>query len=233
MSLLHGALDRPQHPVASQALDFAAIRVGSPAPTNWFTAWNWPATGNIMANDVLSDCVEVADIVLVEGFRLSRGLSPLSAAELTDLAKLRYEMVSGWNGVIPGNDPGSVTQVDAFSWASAPIIADGQSFPVAWATVPVAQVSDALRRGPLAITLGLTATDADDPDLWQNAPQGAYADFHRVVCGAGGGGLLLCRTYGRDVLVSPARVVGADLFVPLSQPESLQMAGIDFSALST
>jgi hypothetical protein len=208
----HGAIHRPFHPTIGSALAFQPVR--SVAVPNWFTKWNWPATGNILGNDQLGDCVEAADVVLIQGFANSLGFPPIVGADATELAETRYEQVSGWNGVVPGNDPGTITQVDAFAWQSVPIVAGGRSWAVDWHIVPVDAVANALIQSPLLLTLGLCEDDEDDPDLWHNRPSSqSYVAQHRVVCGAADSNWWACRSYGNDYPISPDRVVGADMMV--------------------
>jgi hypothetical protein len=229
----HGAIHRPDHPAANHARAF--IDVAAPvdhielvALPNWFTKWNWPATGNILGNDDLGDCVEAADIVLCQGFANSLGLAPITGANATQAAETRYEAIAGWNGVVPGNDPGTITQVDAFAWQTVPIVTDAQVWRVGWYSVEIEHINQALGRWPLLLTLGLCADDEDDPDTWQNKPSGPYVARHRVVCGAIEGNWFTCRTYGFDVPVSPDRIVGADMMLLVNAPADIQTAGIDW-----
>lgn len=226
----HGCNWNPASPRLADAIDYASVKVGGAAKdTDWFGAWNWRANGDALGNDELGCCCEVADLVLVEGFRASLGLSPLSAGTLTELVKLRYSQVAGWSG--PATDSGSDPAEDAFSWQASPIFAAARNWNVRWLTVRQAEVFSALRRGPLLLTIALTADDKDDPDLWGEAPDGPRVEEHRVVCGAGKGGLLISRTYGLDVPVSPARVLAADLLLPVDLPAELRSAGIDWTAV--
>lgn len=230
----HGAIHRPFHPVAGHARAFTDVAthdlIGAP---NWFKKWNWPATGNILGNDDLSDCCEAADVVLCQGFANSLGLAPIAGGDATQLAEMRYEAVAGWNGQVPGNDPGTITQVDAFAWQTVPIIATGgQVWRVGWYAVELEHIADALVRWPLLLTLGLCADDEDDPDLWHNKPSSSsYVAQHRVVCGASEANLLTCRTYGFDVSVSPDRVIGADMMLLVNAPTDIQTAGLDWDVV--
>jgi hypothetical protein len=229
-----GAIDQPWHPAVAFALDYAMIRVAGAAPTDtdWFKQWNWPATGNMLSNDELSDCCEAADVVLVEGWRAALGLAPLPADELTAIAELRYAAVGGWNGGRPGNDPGTVTQADCFAWASGPIVVGERAWQARWCSVQVPDIFSAIRRGPLLLTLALPAIDAQDPTIWSDDPVGVPVFWHRVVAGAAHKGLLTCRTWGRDVAVSPLRVVGADLLLSVDMPAELRTAGIDWRVVA-
>jgi hypothetical protein len=231
-----GAIHDPGHPaLATTAVDYGLVRVAGAAPRDpdWFGDWNWPATGDPLGNTDYSDCCEAADIVLASGFRASLGMPPLAVAELKAAALLRYEMVGGWDGS-PATDNGTVTQEDCFAWASGPLILGGTAWRVKWATVPPDQSMSAIRRGPLLLTIGLTDSDKGDTSLWNTDPGGAaYTFLHRVVAGASKSGLLFsCRTWGRDCLVSPARVVAADLLVPVDMPASLVTAGLNWDAVS-
>lgn len=230
----HGAIHRPDHPATSHAGTYAGVAldatIGRP---DWFKSWNWPATGNILGNDHLSDCCEAADIVLCQGFANSLGLTPVTAANATDLAETRYEAIAGWNGVVPGNDPGTITQVDAFAWQTVPIVTGAQKWRVQWFTVELDNLPMAIARWPLLLTLGLCADDEDDPDLWQNRPSGPYVAQHRVVCGATEENWYTCRTYGFDVPVSPDRIIGADMMLLVNAPADIQTAGIDWKSLGS
>ncbi len=232
MTFRHGALHQPRHQAMAAAIDYAKVRVGgaSVLDADWFAAWNWPASGNMLGNDELSNCCEAADLVLVEGFRAMLGLPPLPADEMTALAKLRYTEIVGWQGT-PETDVGSVPAADCFAWQVAPIAVDGREFRVKWATVKPESVFSALRRGPLQLTIALSADDEGDPDLWHLDANGPPVAYHRVVTGASRGGLLNCRTYGFDRLVAPTRVVAADLLLPVDLPAELRTAGIDWEAL--
>jgi hypothetical protein len=230
----HGAIHRADHPVVGHAAAFAdlAVRdmIGAP---NWFTKWRWPSTGNILGNDQLGDCVEAADIVLCQGFANSLGLTPITGANATTTAEQRYEAVSGWNGVVPGNDPGTITQVDAFAWQAVPMLTGAQSWRVRWCIVDLDQISVALARWPLLLTLGLCADDEDDPDLWCNKPTSkSYVAQHRVVCGATDSNWFTCRSYGNDYPISPDRVIGADMMVLVNAPAEIQTAGLDWSQVA-
>lgn len=210
VTLLHGALHNPTHPSLVHAKPF--VTVGARPPVNWFAAY--PATGNILGNDKLSDCCEAADIVLVEWRRRMLGLDPIPATELTDLALLRYKQIGGWSGVFPddgGDDPGSVPQADCFGWQSAGIVAGGRVWDATWHPVAPGDVLSALAEAPLLVTLALDAVTEDDPDQWWRDLSGDVTGFHRVVGGAVRGGWVVCRTYGLDVPVSRTRVVGVDL----------------------
>lgn len=207
MTLLHGAIHRPNHPTLSAATQF---RVGAPPETrNWFA--NCPADGEMHLNDLISDCCEVADYQLL---RVWKSLDGEDWAIPDELIRLRYEAIAGWNGVTPGNDPGSVVQADCFAWQAAPLLDDkGRAYPATWTVVAPADISAALRHGPLLGTIGLTAANADDPDQWWLAPDGPFTDFHRVLAGRDHGGSFVCRSYGIDYLIHPAAFVGADLMV--------------------
>lgn len=210
MTLLHGALHQPDHPSLVHAKSF--VTVGARPPVNWFAAY--PATGNILDNDRLSDCCEAADLVLVEWRRRMLGLDPIPPAELTELVRLRYEQIAGWSGVFPddgGDDPGSVPQADCFGWQSAGIVAGGRVWDATWHIVEPGDVVTALAEAPLLVTLALDAATENDPDQWWRPLAGDVTGFHRVVAGAPRDGLVVCRSYGRDVPVSRTRVVGVDL----------------------
>lgn len=231
MTYRHGAIHKPNHPAIMEATDYARIEVGGPAlDADWFAAWNWPATGNLLGNDELSNCCEAADIVLVEGFRAVLGLPALDPDEMTALAKLRYTEITGYQGT-PETDVGSIPAEDCLAWQAAPIVAGDHSWRVKWATVLPDAVFSALRRGPLQLTIALSATDQDEPDRWHLDAAGPPSAYHRVVAGASRGGLLLCRTYGFDVLVIPSRVVAADLLLAVDLPVELRTAGVDWEAL--
>jgi hypothetical protein len=226
----HGAIHRPDHPAASHARAFTGVAVhdmiGSP---NWFVKWGWPATGNILGNDDLGDCVEAADIVLCQGFANSLGLAPIAGANATQAAETRYEAIAGWNGIVPGNDPGTITQVDAFAWQTVPIVTGAQVWRVGWYAVELENINVALVRWPLLLTLGLCADDEDDPDLWHNKPSSnSYVAQHRVVCGATDSNWWTCRSYGNDYPISPDRVIGADMMLLVNAPADIQTAGIDW-----
>lgn len=232
-----GAIHDPgNEALSTTAVDYGLIRVGGAAPRDpdWFGDWHWPPTGDPLGNDDYSDCCEAADVVLASGFRASLGMPVLDVADLKAAALLRYEMVAGWDGSA-GTDNGTITQEDCFDWASGPLVLGDMAWRVRWATVPPEQAMSAIRRGPLLLTLGLTARDQDDTDLWHNDPGSAPITFlHRVVAGASRGGLLLsCRTWGRDCLVSPKRIVAADLLVPVDMPAELRTAGLNWDALSS
>lgn len=231
MTFRRGALHDPSHPGLSSAIDFAAVRVGTPAPVNWFASC--PADGDILDNDRLSDCVPVADFRLLQIWMALQGTAwPIPL----DLVHLRYAATGGWDGT-PATDTGTVTQADMFAWQAGPIVAADREWRVKWLTVAPADVLAALRCGPLLVTLGLTAEDADDPDTWWDDPAGPFIEFHRVVAGYGTNdpsgvpGRLICRTYGRDVLVALSRVVAADLLVHVDAPEALRTAGIAWSSV--
>lgn len=205
--MLHGAIDRPDHPATIAATPF---RVGVlSGPVDWFS--RCPADNAMHLNDVLSDCCEVADY---QWLRVQKSLDGINWAIPDDLIRARYEAIGGWNGQIPGNDPGSITQADCFAWQAAPLLDDrGTPYPATWHVVAPGDIASALRQGPLLGTIGLTVANEDDPDLWHVAPDGPFVDFHRVLIGTGRGGLFVCRSYGRDYLVHPAAFVGADLMV--------------------
>lgn len=231
----HGALPRPNHPATRNAHAIKDLVVGLPRPVipNWFRDWKWTPTGNVLGNDALSDCVEAADVVLVQGFAISMGLPPITATAATNLAETRYEQISGWNGTFPGNDPGTVPEVDCFAWQAVPIAAGVSVWAVRWAIVKPDEVDRAIMHWPLLLTIGLCADDADSPGLWEGDPIGPYIDYHRVVCGAVDGKWLTCRTYGRDYPVSPKRIVGADMMVHLNTPADLRTAGLDWKTIAS
>lgn len=232
----YGALHDPDSPALAHALDYTVARVASPVtaaplPTpNWFRAWRWPATGNALGNDEVSNCCEAADLVMLEGFRAARGLSSLPPDTLTELAMLRYETVTGYDGST-GTDLGSVPAEDCFAWQTAPIVAAGTAWRVRWLSVRPSDVVSALRRGPLQVTLGLTEADADDFHHWHVVSPGEFIAYHRVVVGTAQGDLLTCRTWGMDVPVHLSRVVAADLLVPVGTPTSLRTAGLDWTTV--
>jgi hypothetical protein len=229
----HGAIPRPDHPAASNAVGVREMVSGYPAPagTDWFREWKWAATGNDLGNSALSNCVEAADVVLCQGFAAQMGVTPVSGPGATELAEARYAQIAGWNGDFPGNDPGSVPEVDCSAWQTVPIVAGARAWSVRWGIVDPPDVARALLYYPLLLTIGLCEDDADRPSLWRHDPDGPYVDFHRVVCGARDGICWTCRTYGFDIPVSPARVVGADMLVHLDTPAGLQMASIDWTKL--
>lgn len=210
MNFLHGAFHEPDHECIIHANPF--VTVGAKAPVDWFA--DWEATGNILDNDRLSDCCEAADLLLVEWHRHRLGLDPLPSDELTELVKLRYQQIAGWSGVYPddgGDDPGSVTQWDCASWQAAGIVAAGRTWDAAWHIVVPEDVLEALSEAPLLLTLALDAATEDEPGQWWRPLAGAVSGYHRVVGGAPRDGLIMCRTYGFDRLVSRSRIVGVDL----------------------
>lgn len=230
----HGAINRPDHPAGHHALPIGLVLARAPMTVpDWFDKWNWPATGNILGNGYIGDCVEAADVVLVQGFAASMGIVAVTGADATTLAETRYEQISGWNGKIPGNDPGTIPQVDAFAWATVPIATSpGRTWPVRWATLDPREVPQALRSWPLLLTLGLCEDDEDDPDLWHTAPTGQFTEQHRVVCGAMDKSALVCRTYGFDVPVHQGRVIGADMMIHVATPAAIQTAGLDWGRIT-
>lgn len=222
-----GARHQPDHPALAHAIDYAAVKVGLPQrDTNWFTEWNWQPDGYVLLNDDLSCCCPAADLRLVQAWQAARGVRWRVPVELV---RLRYAAVAGYLGT-PETDQGTIPAIDCFDWQTAPIVASGL-WRVRWCVVPPADVVSALRRGPLLLTIGLTATDADDPDLWGDDPDSAFTDFHRVVCGANDGEVLSCLTYGFLADVAAARVVAADLMLPVDAPAELRTAGVDWSVL--
>lgn len=229
MPFKRGAIHDANSPSLAFAIDFNTFRVGGATrPTDWFLKWDWQTEpdGDVLANNRLSCCCEVADLRLVQAWLASTGVA---WAVPEELVILRYEAVAGYQGT-PQTDNGTITQTDSFAWQAAPIVANGQSFNVRWLTVQPFDVSAALKRGPLLVTLGLPANDADDPDRWHNAPSGPLVDYHRVVLGAERGGLLDVHSYGRRYLVHPSRVVAADLMLHVDTPAELRTAGIDWAA---
>lgn len=206
MPWLHGARHDPEHPALMHA---RPLTVGAKAPVDWFESY--PPTGNMLANTELSDCCEAADLVLVEWCRAALGLDPIPPDELTELVKLRYRQIAGWDGGMPGNDPGSIPQWDCASWQAAGIVAGGRVWNATWHSVAPADVTPALAEAPLLLTLALDAASENDPFSWGRPHTGDPVGFHRVLAGTVRRGLLICRTYGFDVPVSPDRVVAADL----------------------
>lgn len=223
-----GAIHDPDNEAVKSATAFDCIRVGGAAQSpDWFAAWNCPADGEILLNDRLSCCVAVADLRLVQLWLALRGVQ---WAVPEELVLLRYEATGHYLGT-PASDNGTITQEDAFAWQAAPIMAANEAFRIAWAIVQPSDVLAALRRGPLAVTLGLTSNDADDLSEWQRPAQGSVTEYHRVIAGAERGGLLTVRTYGMDIAVHPSRVVAADLLIHVNGPASLRLAGVDYAAL--
>lgn len=227
----HGAIHEPDNPAMANAIDFNAVRVhGVTAPVNWYDAWQWQVEPDldVLKNDELSCCCEVADIRLIQAWLASEGIAWSVPVELV---LLRYEAVGGYQGT-PETDLGTITQIDVFGWDSVPIVAADREWNIKWLTVQPFDASGALKRGPLLATLGLPANDSDDPQLWHKAPQGPPVDFHRVVVGAERNGLLDVHSYGRRYLVHPARLVGCDLLLRTDQADDLRTAGVDWSALT-
>ncbi len=146
----HGARHDPTHPALTHAADYSTVRVGGVSATapDWFTAWNWQPTGNPLANDELSDCCEAADLVLVEGFRASHGLAPIPPDQLTELVKLRYVQVAGWDGT-PATDVGTIPAEDCFAWQTVPILVEGGIWRVGPYTGFHRVVAGAERKGNL------------------------------------------------------------------------------------
>lgn len=223
-----GALHDPNSAALQNSLDFNSVRVGAALPkTDWFSAWNWQPDGDVLGNDELSCCCEVADLRLIQGWKAAQGIMwPVPV----DLVRLRYAAVGGWLGT-PETDGGTVPAEDCFDWQSAPIVADGL-WRVRWCSVRPEDVLTALRRGPLQLTIGLTAEDADDPVLWHDDADGDFTEFHRVVCGAEHAGFLDVLTYGFRTLVARPRVVAADLLLHVDTPADLRTAGIDWNVLT-
>lgn len=227
----HGALHDPDSPHLAEAIDYNDVRVrGVTQPVDWFQAWEWQVDpdGDMLGNDVLSDCCEVADLRLCQAWLAAQGLHWTIPLELV---KIRYSQVGCYVESDGSTDNGTTTQTDMFAWQSAPIVANGVLFNVRWLTVPPAETLSALKRGPLLLTIGLTPSDGDDPTLWQRAPTSDVTEFHRVVAGAERGGLLQCHTYGRKYFVHPSRVVACDLLLHVDQPAALRSAGISWSAI--
>jgi hypothetical protein len=225
-----GAIHDPDSVDLAHAADYAAIKVGSVAgDTNWFEKWNWRADGNALGNDDWGCCVPAGDFRLVQGWMAALGVVWAIPRELV---LNRYSMTGGFQGTA-ATDVGTITQFDAFSWQTGPILVSGIKYPVKWSTVAPADVFSALRRGPLLGTIGLSGRpDGQNTYGWQNPAPGDFDTLHRVVFGASKGGKLVCRTYGYDRLVDPSRVVAADLMMLVDAPEPLKTAGIDWRAVA-
>lgn len=207
MTLLHGAFHQPDHECIIHARPF--VTVGAKAPVDWFA--DWPATGWMLTNDRLSTCCMVGDLLGVDWKRRQLGLPFLTEADLIELIEIRYRQIAAWDGGYPGNDPGSITQWDCASWQDAGIVAGGRVWDATWHIVAPEDVLEALSEAPLLLTLALDAATEDDPDQWWRPLTGDISGYHRVVAGASRDGLIMCRTYGRDVRVSRSRIVGVDL----------------------
>lgn len=208
MTLLHGAVHRPDHPTLSAAIPYVVGAVPSEIP-NWFTTC--APDGQMHLNDQLSICCPVGNYQVV---RVWKSLDGEDWTIPDELIATRYEAIDGWNGLIPGNDPGTIPQVDCFSWQAAPVLDDaGRPYPADWHSVLPADLMDALRRGPVLGTIGLTGETADDPLSWSKLVAGPFADYHRVVVGAAIAGLFLCRSYGQDYFVHPSAFVACDLMM--------------------
>jgi hypothetical protein len=228
-----GALHDPNHPSLASATSLETVLIAlpdGPVP-DWFE--DCPADGDALLNDELGCCSQAAIMRLLETWACDRRLPWPNTAGMRDMVELRYREVAGYDGT-PETDLGTIPAVDCFAWQTVPILdLDGREWRAFWITVPLPLLNQALRRGPLLVTLGLL-TGEDDPDGWAEPLVGTPVEFHRVVAGAVDGDAFTCRTYGIDVPVHRSRIVAADLMVP--HPDGvdpdLRMAGIEFGRLT-
>lgn len=195
---------------------------------DWFAGC--PPDGNALLNDDLSCCCEAADWRIVQLWRAAAGEA---WSVPPDLVRLRYQAVAGYDGT-PATDLGTIPAADCFNWMVTPLVDnDGREWPATWVTVPDYLLPDAIRRGPLLVTIGLLIGE-DDPNEWAEMLEGAPVEFHRVVAGAVDDCYFMCRTWGLDVPVHRSRIIAADLMVPRANHinADLRMAGIDFGRLT-
>ncbi len=176
MNRRHGAIHTPR----PDGIARLAARMGmaeAPIP-NWFARFR--ADGDPLGNDQFGDCADAADCQLIRlwGGRADRAM-----------ALSRYQMNTGFDPATGQPDNGTDTSQDMASWCAAPILdLDGRPRPIYWAWVDHAdetEIRAALARFPLAISVGLPAAIADDPDRWGEDPQPGWTpdEGHRIVLG--------------------------------------------------
>lgn len=227
----HGSIITPRPPGLPH-LSHRATAV-LPAPVNWFKK---SADGNMLGNDQYGDCDPAADFRIIQLW---------GGACTQTLALARYTQLTGFDAAIPSTDQGTDTNQDMKAWCSFPIFDGQNSWPIYWAQIDgsdLDQVGRALTRFPLLITFLLPVAIADKPELWAGSvgtgPAWVPSEGHRVVLGGWTGTNWIVRTWGMDVLVSPAimalmlAVVDVPIPHPLAAPDELNLDGIAFDALA-
>jgi hypothetical protein len=227
----HGAIHTPR----PDGIARLAARMGmaeAPIP-NWFARFR--ADGDPLGNDQFGDCADAADCQLIRlwGGRADRAM-----------ALSRYQMNTGFDPATGQPDNGTDTSQDMASWCAAPILdLDGRPRPIYWAWVDHAdetEIRAALARFPLAISVGLPAAIADDPDRWGEDPQPGWTpdEGHRIVLGFMNDRGWLVRSWGEDYTVSFAlmrlMLLAVDVPIPhpATAPAELQWSGLDYAALA-
>lgn len=232
-----GAIPSPA-PAAIQPLRArATLSAMEPPPrADWFA--DCPADGDMLGNDRIGDCVPVAMLRAVQIRRANAWGDAWRPT--TEEAEDLYTTLSGW----PAQDDGTDT-AKAMAWWASKGIHTQQAFDVVrWVTVaPNAtrhlQLAIA-HTGPVQATLALPLS-AEDTTTWAQPPLAIGADplwgYHRVVLGAYDGDYLVCRTWGKDVVVHPEwwRRYAVACDVTLSRQwlatTGLAPSGLDWDAL--
>jgi hypothetical protein len=227
-----GAIHTPRPPeIARLAARLAAPPTSGP---NWLA--RWPADGDALGNNDYGDCCDAADCQLI---RLWGGRTD------TSIALGRYQQMTGFDPKTGLPDNGSDTSADLAAWCAAPIIdLDGKSWPIYWASVDhtdETEIRAALTRFPLAISVGLPAAVADNPERWCEAPEAGWTadDGHRLVLGFVDAKGWHVRSWGEDYVVSFALMklmlwaVDVPIPHPVAAPAELRWAGLDYAALES
>lgn len=227
----HGSIITPTPPglprLAHRATAVAA------KPVNWFMK---PADHDMLGNDLFGDCDPAADFRIIQ---LWGGLCSQA------LALGRYSQLTGFNAAFSYTDQGTDTNMDMRAWCRFPIFDGKDIWPIYWAQIEPAdfdQISRALTRFPLLATLLLPAAVENKPELWGGAvgtgSAWAPSAAHRVVLGGWDGTDWTVESWGeyykvsQNMLAHMLCVVDVPIPHPMSAPDMVDLAGIDFDQLT-
>ena len=229
MNRRFGALHTPAPPeVPYLSARSRMDRMGVPRRGDWFA--ECPPDGDMLGNDVMGNCVPVANLRLIEVW---------GGVALLEDAVARYTYLTGYDPATGLPDDGTDTAKDMLNWAAAPIVSGGRDWPILWTVVSPRNQADlaiALSATPILTTLLLPEAVRDDPEAWQRPPgtgPGWEPQYgHRVLAGKFDAWTRWVRTWGEDVQVHPdfwaAYAVACDVPILITAATTLTISGLEY-----
>lgn len=206
LGLIH--VDTPSDVPGVARLPMANIM--PPTSVDWLS--RCPADGDMLGNDVLGDCVQVAKLRTIQ---IRRAIAMGDSWKPTlDMAVGLYQRETGYSPDVPGSDQGTMTDTSMRAWTASGVRVNDQDLDVVhWLSVPrrsALQTKLALAHtGPLQLSLNLPAALQDIVQAgkdWELPASFAGGEWtpgswgaHRVVLGGYDPTGWKIRTWGMDV----------------------------------
>jgi hypothetical protein len=240
-----GAIHRPAPLVIKPLATRASLHLmTAPTSADWFA--KCPADGDMLANDVLSNCVEIAEYRAAQ-IRRANAFGDTWSPTLNQVIGL-YTDLTGYSPITGQPDIGTDTVQAMTAWTKTGIRINDQDLDVVhWATLfPSNNTHLAIGiacTGPVQVSLALPLA-AQDTSLWAKPPGTGSAwnpaswGYHRVVVGKFDGLVRVCRTWGKDVEMHPdfwsKYVIGVDITLSREwlNATGLSPANLDWDQLS-